>query len=164
MEKILASLMIEILGKPPEYVKESLQSLVTRMGSEKGVKVVNKVYHEPILVEGSKELYTTFAEIEAEFDTLAHYFMVLFTYMPSHVEIIQPEKIEVSNSHLNELSNAITQRLHGYDAVAKNMIMEKNLLTKKLKEVAPHLFEQPAEKPIKEKNSKTSKAKKAKKK
>jgi hypothetical protein len=140
MSKIHASLMIEIMGKPVENVKEALQTLVTRIGAEKGVKIINKVYHDPKEVEGSKTLYTAFAEIDAEFEQLANYFLVIFSYMPSHVEITHPEKLELINADLNELSNAIVQRLHNYDAVTKNAVMEKDLLARKLKEVAPHLF------------------------
>jgi hypothetical protein len=140
MEKIFAALTIEVMGKPVEYVNESLRTLVTRMGAEKGVKIVNKAYHEPISVEGSKDLFTTFAEVEMEFDAPSNYFFIIFSYMPSHVEIIRPENFHITNFDLNELSNALVQRLHGYDAVTKNTLMEKELLMKKLKEVAPHLF------------------------
>ncbi|MCA9485958.1 MAG: hypothetical protein KC506_03890 [Nanoarchaeota archaeon] len=164
MSKITASLMIEIMGKPAEHVKEALQTLVTRIGSEKGVKVTNKIYHEPKKVEGSQTLYTAFSEIEAEFDELANYFMVIFSYMPSHVEIITPEKIEITNGDLNELSNALTQRLHNYDAVTKNAVMEKDLLTRKLKEVAPELFKDyDPKKPLPKPASEKSKSKKKKK-
>jgi len=159
MEKITASLMIEVMGKPAQHVTDALQSLVTRIGSDKGVKVINKIYHEPKPVEGSKTLFTAFTEIEVEFDTLANYFMVLFVYMPSHVEIIRPERLDLINADVNELSNALVQRLHAYDAVTKNAVMEKDLLMKKLKEVAPHLFKdaqknEPVKKPAKP--SKTS--------
>src|SRR3989344_2284176 len=114
MEKIKAMMILEILGKPSSHVKESLESLVSKLGAEKGVKILNKVINEPLVVEGSKELFTSFAEIEIEFDTIDMYIAVVFAYMPSNVEIISPEKMQVTNTYLNEVGNKIVQRLHNY--------------------------------------------------
>ena len=63
MSKLHVSLIIEILGRPAEHVKESLNMLVVKLGSEKGVKIIDKKYHEPAPVENSKDLFTTFAEV-----------------------------------------------------------------------------------------------------
>ena len=142
MEKIQAGLVLEILGRPSEHVTSSLNSLIEKLGAEKGVKVTNKTVHEPHLVENSKDLFTTFAEIEAEFDSIANLLGIMFAYMPSNVEIAYPEKIAISNIDLSELTNTLMQRLHNYDSIAKQMISENSFLTQKLKEHAPHLFKQ----------------------
>ncbi|MBS3088338.1 hypothetical protein J4402_01005 [Candidatus Pacearchaeota archaeon] len=140
--KINATLLLEILGRPKEHVMEALTTLVLKLGSEAGVKITNKVIHEPQPVKDSQTLFTSFAEVDVELDSLQSYVMTLFTYMPSHVEIISPERIAISNTEMNEIGNAITQRLHHYDAVTKNTIVERNTLLQKLKEIAPHLFQQ----------------------
>ena len=124
--KINATLLLEILGRPKEHVKEALTTLVLKLGAEQGVKITNKILHEPQPVKDSQTLFTSFAEIDLELDSLQRYVMVIFTYMPSHIEIISPEKIAISNAELNEVGNAITQRLHHYDAVTKNTIVERN--------------------------------------
>ena len=141
MEKLHVSLVIEILGRPPESLKEALQSLVTRLGAEKGVKVLSKNYHEPREIENSKDLFTTFVEVEAELDSLSNYLGIIFAFMPSHIELIKPEKITLSNNEMNELANALAQRLHNYDAVAKNSVAERDFVLMKLKEAAPEVFE-----------------------
>jgi len=143
MEKIHASLVLEILGRPKEHVKEALNTLVIKMGSDKGVKLLNKSYHEPVPVEDSKDLFTAFAEVTVELDTLANYIGIIFAYMPSHIEIIKPENLSVNKAELNELANVLAQRLHNYDAVTKQMIAERDTVLKKLYEIAPHLFKQP---------------------
>jgi len=152
-DKIVVSLVLEILGRPAEHVSEALNTLVLRLGAEKGVKITNKTLHEPSPVKDSKTLFTSFAEVDLEIDSLESYVSVIFTYMPSHIEVIFPEKITISNSHLNEIGNAITQRLHHYDAITKNVIVERNALMEKLKEVSPELFK-------KEQNPKKNKPKK----
>lgn len=143
MERITASLVLEILGRPIEHVSESLNGIVEKMGAEEGIKILDKTLHDPIPLENSKELFTSFAEISLELDSLDHYINLLFAYMPSNIEIISPEKLTMDKSHLNEAGNKLVQRLHDYDAITKNTLTEKNIILKKLQEVAPHLFKQP---------------------
>lgn len=178
MEKIKVHIMIEVLGRPPENVKEALQNISTRIGAEKGIKVLAKEIHEPIAVQDAKDLYTSFVEMDLEIDDLRTYINMVFTYMPSNIEFISPERIELKNTLVNEMSHTITQRLHQYDAIAKQMLAEKDILLKQLFKYAPHLFKKteqaqqqapqqtPTEnKPVKkeEKKSKKAKSKKSKK-
>jgi hypothetical protein len=142
MEKIKATMVLEILGRPAEHIKNALSELVGRLGAEKGVKVMEKTIHEPVEVKESKDLYTTFAEVSVELDSLANYFGVLFAYMPAHIEIFSPTNFTLSNAEFNELGNKIIGRLHEYDAITKKFVYERNFLLSKLKEVAPELFRQ----------------------
>lgn len=142
MEKIHASLVLELLGRPPEYLSESMDGILKRLSSEKGVQIKNKKLHLPIPLEKSKDLFTSFIELEAEFDSINHYLGILFAYMPSNVEIIRPEKIAFSNIDLNDLTNQLVQRLHNYDAIAKNALTERDIILKKLKEAAPLAFKE----------------------
>jgi len=164
MTKIQASMILEILGRPPEHIKESLNTVVVKIGSEKGVNIINKTYHEPKKVEDSKDLYTAFAEVDVELDSLANYFGILFAYLPAHMEITHPEKLTLQNSDLNELGNALIQRLHGYDAVVKKVLAERQMIEEKLKEIAPQLFKkippQQDKEPSTKKKAKTKKTKK----
>lgn len=140
MGEIRAHLVIEILGRPKEHLAEALTTLVTRLGAEKGVKIVNKELHEPIPAQDSKDLFTTFAEIEVEFDSVENYFGIIFGYMPAHIEIVKPEKISLQNTHLNELGNNLLQRLHNYDAITKKSIVEREFILNELKKEAPEAF------------------------
>lgn len=148
MEKMKVHIMVEILGRPPQNVKEALQNISTRIGAEKGVKVLSKEIHEPIEVPDAKDLYTSFVDMDLEIDDLQAYLNILFTYMPSNIEFISPESIELKNTFMNELSHAISQRLHHYDAIAKQMLNEKEIILKQLFKYAPHLFKKQEEQPI----------------
>ncbi len=141
-EEIQANLILEILGRPPERISEALNALVEKLGSEKGVKILEKTFHEPIQVEGSTNLFTSFAEVTAEFKEIGNLLGILFAYMPSHVEVIKPEKLSFSNAELNDIANKLIQRLHGYDAIAKTMLNEKEFILQKLKEAAPEVHKE----------------------
>ena len=117
-----------------------MNTVLGRIAAEKGVKILDKKINEPVPVKDSEDLFTTFAELTLEIDSLMQYFGILFAYMPSHIEITKPEKIILSNFDLNEAGNRLAQRLHDYDSITKNALMQKDALMKKLYEVAPHLF------------------------
>ncbi|MEK6892635.1 MAG: hypothetical protein AABX07_00355 [Nanoarchaeota archaeon] len=142
MEKIEVQFIIEILGRPPAHITEALNTMLQKMSNEKGIKIINKIVHKPIPVKDTKDLFTAFAEINAELDSLANYFGIIFSYFPANIEIISPEELKIRNSVLNEVGNALVHRLHEYDALAKKLVAENEILLGKLKEVAPHLFPQ----------------------
>ncbi len=139
-DKINAMMILEILGKPKEYVLESLTAVVEKLSTEKGVKIIGKTIHEPLNVKNSKELFTTFAEIDIEFESLEHYIYIMFGYMPSNIQIISPENLSLSNSFLNELGNKIIQKLHNYDAITKKVLYEHQQIMEKIKSVSPDLY------------------------
>jgi len=141
MEKISANIIIEILGRPSEHIKNALTELTSKLGNEKGVNIIEKKVHDPILVKDSKDLFTTFAEISVEFDSIANYLGILFSYMPSHIEIVHPENFGIKNTDLNELGNIILQRLHQYDSIAKKLLSEREIIIKKLRNDAPEILD-----------------------
>ncbi len=161
---IQATLVLEILGRPAEHLTKALTDLVSKLGSEKGIKIIDKIIHEPVLVKDSKDVYTSFAEVTLELESLVNYFGIIFAYMPAHIEIISPAEFKLTNAQLTELGNKLLARLHDYDAITKRIIVERNFLVDKLKQVSPELFKQPqAPQPIEEnkpaKKSKTPKKK-----
>jgi|WetSurMetagenome_2_1015567.scaffolds.fasta_scaffold313660_2 hypothetical protein len=142
MEKITVAFVFEILGRPPENVSSALEKMIEVIGKEKGVLIKKQKIHEPIEVKDAKDLFTAFAEIEVELDSLANYFSLIFAYPPSNIELITPQNITIQNVEFTELANAITRRIHTYDAIAKNYLIERDLLFKKLKEVSPEVYKQ----------------------
>jgi hypothetical protein len=133
--RIEAVLLLEVLGRPPEHILESLKKIVEDIGEEKGVTVKEKLINEPSPLKEEKELFTTFAEVEIEVEDITQFLGLIFKYMPSHIEIIEPEELRISNNNLNELFNELVRRLHGYDEVARILQNERIILETKLREV-----------------------------
>jgi hypothetical protein len=131
---IRAALVIEVMGRPPEHLVQSLKNLIEEIDKEKGVSVISKDIKQPIMIEGKKDFYTSFAEIEVEIDEILYLAILMFKYMPSHIEIISPELIALTNNGWNDILNEITRRLHGYDEVAKMLQFQNYQLKEKLKE------------------------------
>jgi len=133
--KILSRIILEVIGKPPEHLIETLKTLIKEMSEEKGITIKEDKIYEPQLIKDQKELHTTFAEIEIETVGMLPIIIVLFKYMPSHVEIISPEHISLDNHSWNEALNETTRRLHGYDEVARVIQNENAILEKRLKDL-----------------------------
>lgn len=156
-EKITASFIIEILGRPPEHLKKSLEELVEKLGNEQGVNIIESTVHEPKKFEQKKldekgeemkekigkiknvtvthEIYTTFANVEAELDDINGLLVVAFNYMPSHIEITHPENFLLKNSDIGAILTNVILRLHRYDEITKRLSVDKSLMEQKLNEV-----------------------------
>lgn len=132
-EKINASMIIEVLGRPPEHLTEVLGKIVERIGEEKDVSIINKKLNAPVEMKDKKDLFTTFAEIEVETKSIKELAILMFKYMPAHIEILSPENLKLSNNDLGEIFNELTRRLHGYDEIARVMQVEKRILEDKLR-------------------------------
>ncbi|MBI2044442.1 hypothetical protein HYT23_00125 [Candidatus Pacearchaeota archaeon] len=137
--KIEAMLVFEALGKPKEHLTGFLNELVKKIGEEKGVKIISNNLSEPILAKDQKEIYTSFAELELSLDKIQTLVMIIFKYMPAHIDISYPEKVSMNNHEWNEVVNEIVRRLHAYDEVARVMQMERMVLENKLKEMLKKL-------------------------
>jgi len=134
-KNIRVMMVIEVIGRPPEHLTETLNNIIKQIDEEKGVDVKEKKMGAPVLMKEQKDFYTSFAEIEIEVEEILDLAMLMFKYMPAHVEIISPELIALTNNGWNEILNETARRLHGYDEVARIVQVEKTILEKKLKEI-----------------------------
>jgi hypothetical protein len=134
---IRAAIVLEIIGRPPEHLLETLEDLIKSMDKEKGVSVKSKKINEPILMKDQKEFYTTFAEIEIEVEDILYLAIIMFKYMPSHVEVIEPELIALTNNGWTDILSELTRRLHGYEEVTRVLQFRNSQMEKKIKELLP---------------------------
>lgn len=147
-EKIHAALIFEMIGRPQEHLMETMNKLLEVIEKEKGVVITNKKIHEPKLVENKdkegqvipalpgSELFSTFSEVEVSTpDTLALLRLCL-KFMPAHVEVIQPDDIEMNNYNVTAFLNELAEKLHHYDALAKSAMMQNQILAKRFQEMA----------------------------
>ena len=131
-QKITAIMIIEVAGRPPEYLTNSMQLHIEKLNQLNGVRLVSSKISEPRVVESEKDLYTCFAEVEVEADSLARLMDLVFDFMPSSMEIIDPVDLELNCQEATMFVNDLAGRLHKYDEVAKIARMQVQQLTNKL--------------------------------
>ncbi|MCK9596844.1 hypothetical protein M0R19_06665 [Candidatus Pacearchaeota archaeon] len=133
-KKINAIFVLEVIGRPQEYLAETLNNISKQISEEKGVKVKDTKINEPVLLKDQKDLYTSFAEIEVETEGIIQLAVLIFKYMPAHIDILSPQNINLTNNEWCDVLNEITRRLHGYEEIARVLSNEKFILENKLKE------------------------------
>lgn len=134
--KTNALMVVEILGKPKEYLTETLEKISEEISKEKDVKIVEKTIHEPVEVKDQKDIYSTFMEIEVEVASPLLLARLVFKYMPSHMEILEPEKINMTNNEYGEILSELARKLHQYDEVARVIQMEKKILENQIRKLS----------------------------
>jgi len=132
--KIKAMVVLDVIGKPPEHLIESLKHIIVAIDNEKGVTVLGKDIKESRPMKDQKDFFTTFAEVELEVESILNLVIIVFKYMPAHLEIIYPEILAIPNNSWNDILNELARRMHGYDEIARMLQNENNLLRKKLEE------------------------------
>ena len=144
-KKITAIIVFEMMGRPPEHIKATLEKLLDTIGEEKTVVIKKRTVHKPkkmdnkdkhgnpIVTEG--EIFSTFAEIEIEAEGIMTILTIAFKYMPAHIEIIYPENFSLDNVDFNMIVNEILARIHNYDAIAKSALMNNQVLASKINEL-----------------------------
>ncbi|MEK6897154.1 MAG: hypothetical protein AABW93_01340 [Nanoarchaeota archaeon] len=134
-KRIRAMLILDIIGRPPQHLVESLEKIIEEMGKEKGVVIKSKEIKEPTVMKDNKEFYTTFSEIEVEVEDILYLAVLMFKYMPAHIEVVSPETIPLSNNGWSDILSELVRRLHSYDEVARILQIEKQELIKKIQEL-----------------------------
>lgn len=146
MTEIKSIIIVEMMGRPARHLKQAMENYIKQLGSEKGIKVVGSKLHEPkkiknkdkegrtIKIPEEKEVYTNFAEVELEAKDIFDIIRIMFVYMPAHVEIVSPDEFKMENFNLSAVLNEITKKLHEYDAIAKQAILQNQMLAKRLME------------------------------
>ena len=134
-QKITAIMIIEVAGRPPEHLVESIKNHTGKLNTIKGVKLINSKISEPVAVENEQDLYTCFAEVEVETEGLSKLLDLMFDFMPSSVEIIEPVDLELNCQEATMFMNDLSGRLHKYDEVVKIMQMQMQQMASKLSQV-----------------------------
>jgi hypothetical protein len=129
---VVAIIVVEMMGKPADYLKQSLETHVKRLESKKGVRVESLKLNDPKEIEESKGMFTCFAEIELEVGTLKDLFDIIFDYMPASVEIVEPRTVNMGIDEANALLNNLAGRLHRYDEIAKSAKFRMDHLMKQV--------------------------------
>jgi len=127
MQEIEAMCIVELVGSPKEHVEEVMKKIVEKIqGSFKLIK------YDTFETKQMDKFWGTFTELTIKFEKLEDLFGFCFDYMPSSVEIIKPDKLDINNNSVNELLNDMIGRLHEYDMLMKNLKAANTLLKKEL--------------------------------
>ena len=167
---VVAIIIVEMMGKPSKFLRESMEAHIKNLDGYSEVEIKSAKISEPKEYEVPEDkpalkepMYTCFAEIEFEVPNFSKLTSVVFDFMPSSVEVVEPFSFQLESGEITDLLNNLSGRLHRYDEIAKMAHAKISYLENALKEKENgNVLEKKKSKDDKKKVKK--KAKKAKKK
>lgn len=130
-KKILFRAVVEVLGKPKEHVDSTLKGYLKKLRENSKYEVLKEDLAELKQHEES-ELWMAFAELEIKTSGVADIIDFCFDYMPSLIEIIEPEELQLDSLTISSFLNDMQAKLHGVDMLAKQMKIENQLTNQSL--------------------------------
>ncbi|MBD3263052.1 hypothetical protein GF374_01590 [Candidatus Woesearchaeota archaeon] len=135
--KIKTRMIIEIAGRPKEHINNALKKTAEDFAKEtKKVEVTSRKIREPKKVEFENikktDIFSGFVEFHADIEDFSTLVGLIFDWMPSSVEIVEPENISENYKELNGILNDLAGRLHRYDSLVKKLRAKTILLAKEL--------------------------------
>lgn len=125
-KSILFRAVVEVLGKPKEHVDSTLKGYLKKLKENSRYEVIKEDLAELKQHEES-ELWMAFAELEIKTSGVAEIIDFCFDYMPSLIEIIEPEELKLDSLTISSFLNDMQAKLHGVDMIAKQMKVENQL-------------------------------------
>lgn len=120
--------IIEIVGGPKEHIEKVLGLVIDKLKQEDNLKVLRAEGFDAKEVKG---LWSCFAEVEIEFKKLERFIGFCFDYMPSSIEILEPNELKIESGSFGDIMNDLLAKLHQYDLLIKGLKAENIVLKKK---------------------------------
>ena len=124
--------IIEILGTPKEHVEETLQKVLTELGNRKGVTILSKEIAETKQLE---KFFSTYVDVELKLTDMDKMIDICFDFLPSSIEILEPERINVEAYKIAGFMNDLLAKLHQHSMIIRNLHAENLLMKEQLKKI-----------------------------
>lgn len=118
-------IIVELLGGPKEYIAETMQQYAQKIKENEAHNVLTI---DVAPVEPQDKLWSTFAEIELWVKDASTLAFLCFDYMPSSIEIIEPENFHYRAADFAAFFNDLQARLHKLDMIVKELRAENKVL------------------------------------
>jgi hypothetical protein len=123
--KVKAIVIIELMGAPETHIKNTMELYLERIKQNEKMIVENEDISD---IEKKDSFFLQFGELTITFKSVKNLIEFCFDYMPSSVEIIEPEKITYNANDLSSILNDLQAKLHQLDMVVKNLRAENKVL------------------------------------
>ena len=124
---LLVRVILEVVGGPKEHVDSVIKQQVDAMKAEKTLIMLESELHE---AEPQEALFIGFAELEFLIKSAKDLAYFCFDYMPSSIEIIEPENFTYKAADFTNFFNDLQAKLHQLNGIVKNALAENKILSK----------------------------------
>ena len=131
-QKLVAKVIIEILGAPKEHVEKTIEIVLAKVKEQAYLKVLSdKIFKAKKI----KKFWGTFAEIDMEVNGVVNLIGFCFDFMPSSIEILEPNNLSMEIQEIGDLLNDLLARLHKYDMALKSIRAQNIILSRELQKL-----------------------------
>lgn len=117
--------IIEVLGKPKEYVEDAIKQYIEHIKEDSELVILNEDYSE---AKEQGKLWSKFVELDLVIKGTKKLISFCFEYMPSSIEVVKPEQLIMTNPELSNFLNDLQARLHNVDMIVKQLKAENDFL------------------------------------
>ena len=121
--------IIEILGKPKEHVETTMQNVLTELEKKEGITIVSK---EIAKTKELENFFSTYADLELKMTDMDKLIDFCFDFLPSSIDILEPEKFDLGSKKLSDFFNDLLAKLHQQSMLIRNMHAENTLMKQQL--------------------------------
>ena len=126
--------MIEIAGHPKEHVEK----IIGDLGD--GLKKKFKVNDMDIADAKEKNnMWTSFMDAEMEFTEWKDLVGFSINFMPTSIEVIEPEEVKMDGVEMQEFLNDILLNLHKFNMQINKFVLQNKYLNAELKKAGVEL-------------------------
>ncbi len=118
--------IFEMAGNPKEHVEKTLKDYLKKVKEDPGYIFIEEDYAP--CEEKEDGIWSTFLEADVLVENFEKLNVLCFNLSPASVEIIKPDKFEITDKNLTDWYNDIISKLHEVSTVVKNFSAENNLL------------------------------------
>ncbi|MEM3154492.1 MAG: hypothetical protein QW165_02915 [Candidatus Woesearchaeota archaeon] len=123
-QPIVVRAIVEIMGAPKEFVHKALLDHVDKIKQD-GLNVQFEKFAEP---KAQDNYFTQFVELQIAFKDLEQLLDFCIDSMPSAVEIMSPDKLQLDTAVFEDFINDFQARLHHTDMMLKGLQAQKKVL------------------------------------
>lgn len=136
-QHIRCKAIIEVLGKPREHVESTIRKYTEKIGSDQELIILKKEFADS---KEQGDLWSTFVELEMVVKGIPKLIGFCFDYMPSSIDILKPEELQITSKNLADLMNDLQARLHGLDMMVKKTDNENTFLKRNMNNIVKNLI------------------------
>ena len=136
-QHIRCKTIIEVLGKPKEHVEKTIHEYVEKIKKDSELIILKEDFAD---AKQQEELWSIFVELEMVAKGIPKLIGFCFDYMPSSIEVIKPDELNLNSKETADFLNDLQARLHSMDMILKQQKSENDFLKRNMHNVFKNII------------------------
>ncbi len=115
---IRAFAIFEVIGRPQEHVEKEVKRYIDTF-IKNDIRIIRQDFEKPEKAGEDEhgEYFSVVGEVDFVVDNLEKLLMIITDFTPSHIEIVKPKKLSISDAAMTRFMNNLLQKIHYFAQV-----------------------------------------------